>query len=76
MKRPVLLVSSVTHAFKGQELLRQGGISCRIIRNTQFKTLGGCSYGLVTPLNPAAARRILSRGGIKVLGTVTAEVPV
>jgi len=74
MSKPVLLVNSVTFAMKGQELLKQYGISSRIIRNADFKAFGGCGYGLLTSVDPLVAQNILMRGGIKVIKVVNAEV--
>lgn len=67
MSRPVLLVNSVTFALKGHELLKMNGISSRIIRNTEFKAIGGCGYGLMIDSDPMVAQNILMRGGIKVI---------
>lgn len=74
MRRPVLLVSSVTHAFKGQELLKQRGIPSHIIRNAEFKALGSCGYAVVPYADPVAAQNILNRGGVRVLRILDAEV--
>ena len=67
MSGPVLLVNSVTFAMKGQELLKMHGISSRIIRNIEYKAIGGCGYGLLIASDPLVAQNILMRGGIKVI---------
>lgn len=75
MSKPVLLVNSVTFAIKGQELLQKHGISSRIIRNSEFKAIGGCGYGIMPFSDPLVAQNILMRGGVKVIRLIQAEVP-
>ena len=74
MSRPVLLVNSVTFAIKGQELLRQHGISSQIIRSAEFKALAGCGYGIMPFADVLTAQNILMKGGIKVIRVVQTEV--
>ncbi|MBP1559421.1 MAG: DUF3343 domain-containing protein [Oscillospiraceae bacterium] len=76
MSKPVLLVNSVTFAVKGQDLLKKHGIPSRIVRNADFKAVGGCGYGIMPFGDPQTARNILARGGVKVLGVTQAEVPL
>ena len=76
MSKPVLLVNSVTFAIKGQELLKKHGISSRIIRNSEFKAIGGCGYGIAPFSDPLIAQNIPMRGGVKVIRIVQAEVPL
>ncbi len=76
MSKPVLLVNSVTFAIKGQELLKKYGISSRIIRNADFKAIGGCGYGLMVFSDPMIAQNILMKGGVKVIRMVQSEVPL
>ena len=76
MSKPVLLVNSVTFAIKGQELLKKHGISSRIIRNSEFKAIGGCGYGIAPFSDPLIAQNILMLGGVKVIRIVQAEVPL
>ncbi len=74
MSRPVLLVSSVTFAIKGQNILREHGISSKIIRNADLRALSGCGYGIYAMADPHRAQSILSRGGVEVLRVVRTEV--
>lgn len=74
MSKPVLLVNSVTFALKGQELLKQYGISSRVVRSAEFKAISGCGYGLVPFSDPNLARNILQRGGVPVVRVVQSEV--
>ena len=76
MSKPILLVNSITFAIKGQELLKQHGISSRIIRNPEFKAIGGCGYGIMPFSDVMVAQNILMRGGVKVIRIVQAEVPL
>lgn len=74
MSKPVLLVNSVTFAIKGQELLKKQGIPSRIIRNADFKALGGCSYAIMPFGSLQIAKNILIQGGIKDIRVAQAEV--
>lgn len=76
MSKPVLLVNSVTYAVKGQELLKKHGIPSRIIRNADFKAVGGCGYGIMPFGDLQTAHRILAQGGVKVIRVTQAEVPL
>ncbi len=74
MKKPVILVNSVTHAVKGQKLLLGYGISSNIVRNIKKGNTSGCGYGLSLRSDPLEAQNILMKEGIKVLDIVEIEV--
>lgn len=42
----IIAQSSLTHAYKGESILRSAGISVQIVRLSVEKTLRGCGYGL------------------------------
>ncbi|MBC8569823.1 DUF3343 domain-containing protein [Zongyangia hominis] len=46
MGKPVIMLSSVTLAMKGQRLLQKNGIRCDIERIQNYNQNGGCAYGL------------------------------
>ncbi len=74
MVRPVLLVSSVTFAIKGQNVLREHGISSKIIRNADLKVHSGCGYGIYAMADIFRAQKILAGGGVDILRVVHTEV--
>lgn len=67
----LLLVSSITYAYKARHLLQQNWIKCGIVRTPEQYTKRGCGYSLVLREDPQRAVDILTRHGIKVLQTVT-----
>ncbi len=42
----IIAQSSLTHAYKGESVLRSAGVSVQIVRLSAEKTLRGCGYGL------------------------------
>lgn len=67
MKQSVILLNSVTHAVRGQQLLAAQGISSHIVRNAYHTATSGCGYGLAVGAPPQVARNILLRAGIQVV---------
>jgi len=45
-RRSVIAQSSLTYAYKGEAILRAGGIRVQIIRLSGVQTQRGCGYGL------------------------------
>lgn len=67
MNQPIIVVSSVTYAMKGRDLLNQQGIRAYIER-IQRGGANGCGYGLYLPEEADRAEGILRAAGIRVLG--------
>ena len=64
-----LQISSVTHAYRGQQILQQNGIPAHVQRDSRFASPRGCGYQLrLRGQNPELARQILLAEGIRVLG--------
>lgn len=73
MGKPLILVSSITYAMKGKDLLMNHGISSYLQRIPRAQLQGGCGYGLYVPRNMDRAESILREAGIKVLGVLDGE---
>jgi hypothetical protein len=72
MGKPVILLSSVTYAMKGRDLLLRQGLRAYVERIPPSNT-SGCGYGLYVPRGAEEAQRILSENGIKILGRLEQE---
>lgn len=72
MGKPVILLSSVTYAMKGRDLLTRQGIKAYVERIPQ-SSASGCGYGLYVPAGAEEAERILRENGLKVLGRLEQE---
>jgi len=68
MEKTLIMVSSVTYAMQGRELLRQYGIKAQIERTPKRQQRQGCGYSLYVPQNTEEAERILKEKGIRVIG--------
>ncbi len=42
----IIAQSSLTHAYKGESILRSAGVSVQIVRLSAERTQRGCGYGL------------------------------
>ena len=67
MNGPLILVSSVTYAMKGRELLNRRGFRAFIERINRSRETG-CGYGIYVPDSTDEAERILRAEGFRVLG--------
>ena len=70
MEKKLIMVSSVTYAIKGRDLLRSHGIKAYIERTPNASDRVGCGYSIAVSGNVKTAIEILKSAGIKVLGTV------
>lgn len=68
MERPMILVSSITYALKGRDLLLSYRISSFVERIPHLSKQTGCGYALYVPKETDEAETILKEAGIKVLG--------
>ena len=73
MGKPLIMVSSVTYAIKGRDLLRKMGYSADIERTPGTMDRVGCGYSITTELDGEAARAILEENNIKVGGISAGE---
>lgn len=73
MGKPLILVSSITYAMKGRDLLGRQGISAYLERVPKMERTGGCGYALHVPRHIEEAETILQQAGIRVLGRMDGE---
>ena len=66
MGKPLIVVSSVTYAMKGRDLLFRHGIRGYVERIPKTGDTG-CGYGIYVPQGADAAERILQENRIRVL---------
>ena len=66
MGKPLIVVSSVTYAMKGRDLLFRHGIRGYVERIPKTGDTG-CGYGIYVPQEADAAERILRENRIRVL---------
>lgn len=64
----LIMVSSVTYAIKGRELLKAHGIKAVVERTPRQSAKQGCGYSLYVPQLTDEAESILKENGIKVTG--------
>ena len=68
MGKPFLLVSSVTYAMKGRDLLSSRGFRAFVERIPRTGDTG-CGYGIYVPQGTEEALRVLEENGIRVVKT-------
>lgn len=68
MEKPLIMMSSVTYAMRGRELLRKHGIKSTIERTPKNKVLQGCGYSLYAGDRTDEAIQLLQQNGIRILG--------
>ena len=66
MGKPLIVVSSVTYAMKGRDLLFRHGIRGYVERIPKTGD-SGCGYGIYVPQGADAAARIVRENHIRVL---------
>ena len=66
MGKPLIVVSPVTYAMKGRDLLFRHGIKGYVQRIPKTENTG-CGYGIHVPNGAVAAERILIENHIRVL---------
>ncbi len=69
----LIMVSSITYAIKGRDLLRNHGYKAYIEKTPGKLDTHGCGYSIVVYTDPNAVLDILNQAGIKVTGTAVRE---
>lgn len=72
MGKPLLVVSSVTYAMKGRDLLFRHGIRAYVERIPQTEETG-CGYGIYVPVRADEAEKILRENHIRILSRMEQE---
>ena len=68
MGKPLIIVSSVTYAMKGKQLLKTYGIKSEVQRTPKRNSAQSCTYSLYVPNRTDEAEKILAENGIKIIG--------
>ena len=68
MDKPLIMVSSVTYAMRGRDILSQYGIKSSIERTPKNSLVKGCGYSLFVPNDTDRAEEILKNSGVRVIG--------
>lgn len=68
MDKPLIMVSSVTYAMMGRDILSQYGIKSSIERTPKNSLVKGCGYSLFVPNDTDRAEEILKNSGVRVIG--------
>ncbi len=68
MKNDKILVSSITHAIRGRDLLRAHGFKAYIERAKGALEQNGCGYSIYVEQDTEAAERLLREHRVRVLG--------
>ncbi|MBO7216345.1 MAG: DUF3343 domain-containing protein [Clostridia bacterium] len=65
----VIVLTSMTYAYKAQEILNRQGINNSLTRNAQTARIRGCGYGLkIDDSQSGYVQKLLSENGIKIAG--------
>ena len=70
MAQGIVVLSSITYAYKAQRILEQAWINSSVIRTPEGISDKGCSYSLSVRGDPEQAAGLLQEKGIRVLKTV------
>lgn len=70
----VIVLTSMTYAYKAQEILNRQGINNSLTRNAQTARIRGCGYGLKIDSNQSGyVQKLLLDNGIKIAGITGAN---
>lgn len=70
MSRTLIMVSSITYAMKGRDLLNRKGFHAYLERTPRHENVGGCGYSIAIPQRVDEAEEILRKAGIQVFGRI------
>lgn len=68
MGKPMIMVSSITYAMRGRQVLLNNGFRADIVRTPAKERGGSCGYSLYVPQRIDEAVELLKKNGIKVSG--------
>ena len=68
--RDIIVLSSITYAYKAQKLLEQAWIKSEVIRTPEGISEKGCSYSLAVRGDLDRAEELLRQNGIRILKIV------
>lgn len=70
MEKTLIIVSSITYAIRGRDILTSNGYRAYIANTPGHLDKMGCSYSIAVTGNADLAEKILRENGIKVLGRI------
>ena len=73
MGKPIIMVSSITYAMKGRDLLNNRGFTAYLQRTPKMTGVSGCGYSIHVPHHIDEAVELLQQAGIKILGQMVWE---
>ncbi len=73
MDKPLIALTSITHAMKGKSLLLGYGIFSEIKRTPKGRGVKSCGYSLYVPQRTDEALALLEENGIVVLGRLSGD---
>ena len=68
--RDIIVLTSITYAYKAQKLLEQAWIKSEVIRTPEGLSTKGCSYSLAIRGDTVRAEELLKQNGIRILKIV------
>ena len=69
MGRYLIMVSSITQAIKGRDLLRSTGRKAYIEKTPSHLDTHGCGYSIIVYEQPENLLGLLKNSGIRIIGT-------
>lgn len=73
MEKNLIIVSSITYAIRGRDILSSNGYRAYITNTPGHLDKLGCSYSISVSGNADMAEKLLRDNGIKVLGRIEAK---
>lgn len=73
MAKYLVMVNSVTYAYKAHQILQKNWIKSSIVRTPEQYAHNGCGYSLMLREPPSKAVSILEQKGVRVLRTIELE---
>ena len=70
MEKQLIMLTSITYAYKARDLLAKKGITAYIERTPEELKTRGCSYSVAVRQNVDEAVQLLEKAGIRVLGVI------
>ena len=73
MSKPLIIVSSITYAMKGKELLNKNGFHADLVRTPRRKNVTGCGYSIAVSDKVEDAEKFLRQNGIPIMGRASGD---
>ncbi len=73
MAKQLIMLRSITYAYKARDYLSRRGITVNIRRTPTSFSKCGCGYSIWTKHDPEIIREMLEKVGIKVIGIAEIE---